>query len=241
MIEQIKQVQCSSIKGFLLTLCEKGLGQSLDHKIQHPLYVQCILPLLLDGFENKSATEIIYIVRSKSCGYGREVFNAIGDISNRELLKLALESEPKNEEVVNLIVHDYVENLYFGADHLPECLIVELDDAKNTIKESAAFILNNRGIVRDELIKNHKYYSKLYRDYEVWKNDITGKGFSQWCADKGKNYSWVTTQGELFNEAEDCIEGVDDEPTDNDTTTEQSSGVCDYRQISGRTPTSSFK
>lgn len=192
-IEQIKQNQSSSIKEFLLALCEKGLGQSLDHKIQHPLYVQCILPLLLIGLDGESAKEIIYIVKSNSCGYGGEIFNAIGDISNLELLKTALKSEPNNREVVNLIVHDYVENLYFGAHHLPQGLIMELSEAKNTLKESAEFILKNRSIIRDDLIENHKYYSDLYRDYEDWKNEVSELDFSQWCTTKRRKYSWVTT------------------------------------------------
>ena len=192
-IEIIKESKSGRFNDFLLGLCDKGLGGSLDNKIQHPLFVQCILPLLLFGLEKKSAREITYIVRSNSCGFGREIYNAIGDVSNLELLKIAHASEPNNQNVVNLIVHDYIESLYFGAHHLPECLIIDLEYSRNIISESAEFILNNRKNIKAELIEQHKYYSSLYRDYEIWVSENNGGDFAQWCSKNGRTYSWVTT------------------------------------------------
>ena len=191
-IAKIKKNQSDSINEFLLSLCDIGLGKNVENKIQYPLYVQCILPILLDGLKRKSTREISYIVRSNSCGFGKEIYEAIGDISNRELLQVALESEPSNVGVINQLVYDYVDELYFGAHHLPDGLIVELERAQKTIKESAEFILKNCEHVREELIDEHKYYSGLYQDYADWKSELHGGNFSDWCASNGKSYSWVT-------------------------------------------------
>jgi len=188
-IAKIKSNQNPSINEFLLSLCEKGLDQDPQQRIQHPLYVQCILPLLLSGLERKSAREISFIVRSS--GYGKEIYDAIGDISHRELLNIALESEPKNIDIINQLVSDYVYELYFGAHHLPEVLIVELDYAQGIIKECAEFILKNQNCVREDIVEEHKYYSNLYQDYADWKNKSHGIDFSSWCNLNRKSYSWI--------------------------------------------------
>jgi hypothetical protein len=48
-----------------------------------------------------------------------------------------------NVSVINQLVYDYIDDLYFSAHHLSEGLIVEPEHAKAIIKENTEFIINN--------------------------------------------------------------------------------------------------
>lgn len=104
-------------KTFLYDLCEEGLGSNYANKIQYPIFAHCILPLLIEGVKAGTATEIIYLVRARAAGFSAVIFDAIGLIDDRVLLKRALISEPDNVTAKNMLVHDYTEELYFGAHH----------------------------------------------------------------------------------------------------------------------------
>jgi len=133
--------------------------------------VRCILQLLVDGYKSSSVKELIYIVKANSHGFGGDIYKAIGDVSNQDHLKAALLSEPSNMIVINLLAADYVEALYFGAHHLPDRLIVELEYANSLIHESALFLEEHQDSVETELVESHEYYVGLYHYYQVWKKD----------------------------------------------------------------------
>ena len=68
-IEKIKKNPSESIREFLLSLCETAFGKDARNKIQHPLFISCILPILLEGLKQKSPQEILYIVKFRSHGF----------------------------------------------------------------------------------------------------------------------------------------------------------------------------
>jgi len=191
-IEKIEKSQSTEVKEFLLSLCDVGLGQRPEQRIQHPIYARCILPLLLNGLKENSAREITYIIRSRYCGFAKEVYNAIGDIDSKDLLRAALISDPNNTDVINLLVKNYVEDLYFGAHHLPEALIVDLGYAQELLQESADFISRHRYQVSAQLIEEYKYYSALYSDYAEWESSRGTLDFAAWCTLHKREYTWVT-------------------------------------------------
>jgi len=192
-ISAIHNSDQEKMKEFLLSLCDECLVSFSEQRIQQPLYVKCILPILVEGLKNGSVPEITYLVRSNACGFSNEVFKEIGDITEEDLLKKALEIDPSNIEAINLLANDYVQALDFGAHHLPESLIVELSYAKRVLSESAEFILRNRDCINESILQGHKYYSFLYSDYETWESEKKEITFSEWCSLNKREYSWVTT------------------------------------------------
>lgn len=190
-VKTIEEQGPANFKAFLYDLCEEGLGYNYASKIQYPIFVRCILPLLVDGLNAGSATEIIYLVQARAAGFSAVIFDAIGLIDDRDLLKRALVSEPENITAKNLLVHDYIEELYFGAHHLPEVLITDLETANSVIRESAEFILKNRDVINDRLVEEHQYYSQLYKDYEEWLSGNHDYDFAQWCEKNKRKYGWV--------------------------------------------------
>ena len=89
-VQKIENIGPEQFKVFLYSLCEDGLGKNYSSRIQHPIFVKCILPLLLKGFESGSATELVYLAKANQSGFGKEVYKATGGVSNRELLKKAI-------------------------------------------------------------------------------------------------------------------------------------------------------
>ncbi|WP_028112784.1 hypothetical protein [Ferrimonas kyonanensis] len=190
-VKKIENIGPEKFKGFLFSLCEDGLGKNHSRKIQYPIFVKCILPLLLRGFELRSAKELVYLAKANQSGFGKEVYKAIGDVCNRDLLKEALLVDPENIVAKNMLAADYIEELYFGAHHLPDTLITDLKTANSTIKESAEFLLKNGNCIEDQLIEGHKYYSRLYKDYEEWFSGNYTYGFCKWCEENNRKYGWV--------------------------------------------------
>jgi hypothetical protein len=191
-IEKIKKNPSESIREFLLSLCETAFGKDRRNKIQQPLFISCILPILLEGLKQKSAQEILYIVKFRSHGFSKEIYNSIGDLSSEELLKTAHDSDPLHIGIINQLACNYVDDLYFGAHHLPDALIIELEHAKKILRESAEFIIKNRPLIHEDLVEEHRYYSALYQDYADWEIEDNGETFSDWCTSKGRSYHWVT-------------------------------------------------
>lgn len=194
LLQVVKAIEAQGpvhFKAFLYSLCEEGLCRNYTTKIQYQIFARCILPLLLEGGKAGSATEIIYLVKARAAGFSAVIFNTIGLIDDRELLKRALNSEPDNVTAKNMLVHDYTEELYFGAHHLPDILITDLKVAKSVIRESAEFILKNRDVINDKLVEDHQYYSQLYKDYEEWLSGHFSYDFAHWCEKHERKYSWV--------------------------------------------------
>ncbi|KNC66325.1 hypothetical protein [Pseudoalteromonas ardens] len=191
-IEEIQNGNKHRMKEFLLSLFDDALTKFSETRIQQPLFVKCILPILVQGLKAGLAREITYIVRANECGFGDEIFKELGELSNEELLKSALASEPGNIEAINLLANEYVSILDFGAHHLPSGLVIELDYAKRVISESAAFILKHRDNIHENIIKEHQYYSSLYTDYQKWKAEEKNLDFAGWCSKNKLEYSWVT-------------------------------------------------
>jgi len=190
-VQKIENIGPEQFKVFLYSLCEDGLGKNYSSRIQHPIFVKCILPLLLKGFESGTAKDLVYLAKANQSGFGKEVYKATGGVSNRELLKKALSADPENIVAKNMLAADYVEALYFGAHHLPDALITDLQTANSLIKESAAFLLENADCIAEQLIEGHKYYSRLYKDYEAWSSGNYTDDFGKWCEKNKREYSWV--------------------------------------------------
>ena len=190
-VKKIENIGSNSFKDFLYSLCEQGLGKDYIHKIQHPIFLRCILPLLVAGVNENSAQEIIYVVKANASGFSKEIYDSIGDISNRELLRRAELTEPENKTVTNLLLADYIQELYFGAHHLPDTLITDIESAKAIIKEASEIIVKNEGIIEKKLVESYKYYSDLYNDYSSWNKGNQACNFSTWCKENKKEYSWV--------------------------------------------------
>lgn len=190
-VKKIEGIGLNYFKGYLYSLCDKCLGGDDSNRIQQPLFVRCILPLLLEDVQAKSTQAIIYVIKANFDGFGREIYNAIGDFNHCDLLKIALETEPNNNIAINLLASDYIDTLYHGAHHLPECLIIDLDTAKSLIFESSEFILKNIDHLDKELVESHRYYCKLYSDYNSWHSGAYSYDFTEWCEKNNREYSWV--------------------------------------------------
>jgi hypothetical protein len=190
-VKMIEKQGVEKFKGFLYALCEEGFSDNDEKKIQHPIFVRCVLPLLIEGYKSNSIQELIFIVKANGHGFGGIIYDAIGDVSNQKHLKSALETDPSNIEVINLLAQEYVESLYFGAHHLPDCLIVELEYANSLIGESSQFIEQYRGVIDARYIESHQYYLQLYGDYQVWNAGEFQYDFKEWCEKNKKTYHWV--------------------------------------------------
>ena len=190
-VEKIENQGLLKFKNFLFSLCEEGLSSDYTKKIQHPIFVRCVLPLLVDGYNSNSVQELVFIVKANINGYCREIFQSIGQVSNQELLKTALLAEPNNRMIISLLAADYVEGLYYGAHHLPDCLIIEQEYANSLIKESSLFFEQHSDLIEIKLIDSHKYYLQLYHDYLVWKTGLFKFSFQEWCEKNNRTYHWV--------------------------------------------------
>ena len=192
-IQTMEKKGLEYFKVFLYSLCEEGLGGHYESKVQHPMFVRCLLPLLVSGVKSKSAKEIIYVVKARSSGFGKELYESIGDIPDRDLLKIVLSTEPNNQTALNLLAADYIEELYFGAHHLPEVLITDLSVAKSVSEELAKLILSNKSLINESLVTKYSYYTRLYEDYEIWLNGQHTYDFAKWCERNKRTYSWVAS------------------------------------------------
>jgi hypothetical protein len=181
----------ADIKYFLFNLCDNGLNAQRANKIQHPLFVKCIIPWLLDGFERKSAPELFFIVKAAKYGYWQEIYKFFGDVSTRELLKTALESDTDNKEMIAELISDFISEFEFGAHHLPENIVLDLSLINKSISECSAFILKYRKQIDSKTVESFKYYSKLYKDYSEWDEEVTKLSFLSWCIHHDKKYHWV--------------------------------------------------
>ena len=181
----------ADIKDFLFILCDKGLNPQRANKVQHPLFVKCIIPLLLNGFKRKSAKELLFIVKAAKYGYWQEIYKSFGDVSTRELLKTALETEADNKDVIVELVSDFISELEYGAHHLPENIVLDLALINQTIGECSAFILKHRNNIDNQLVDVFQYYSRLYNDYSEWDKELTKFDFLSWCIHHDKKYYWV--------------------------------------------------
>ena len=110
-VDLLKGKKDNDIKDFLFNLCDKGLNPQRVNKIQYPLFVKCIIPLLLEGFERKSARELLFIAKAAKYGYWQEIYKSFGDVSTRDLLKIALDSDNENKEIIAELMSDFINEL----------------------------------------------------------------------------------------------------------------------------------
>lgn len=183
----------ADIKDFLFSLCDKGLNPQRANRIQHPLFVKCIIPLLINGFERKSAKELLFIVKATKYGYWQDIYKSFGDVSTRELLKTALESEAENKDIIVELMSDFISELEYGAHHLPENIVLDLALINQTISECSAFILKHRKLIDNQVIDVFQYYSRLYKEYSEWEKEMTKLDFLSWCIHHDKKYYWVNS------------------------------------------------
>lgn len=190
-VSQLEGKEDADITAFLFCLCEKGLNPKREYKIQHQLFVKCIIPLLLNGYKRNSVKELLYIVKAMKYGYRKEINEAFGDISPQDLLKTALELGTDNKEVVLELMTEYISELEYGAHHLPNTIVLDLAIINQTISECSAFILKNRKYIDAQAIEVFKYYSRLFSDYSEWGKETTNLDFLSWCIKHDKKYHWV--------------------------------------------------
>lgn len=192
-VSQLEGKDDADIKGFLFSLCDKGLNPNVEYKIQYPLFVKCIIPLLLNGYKRNSVKELLYIVKAMKYGYWKEIYEYFGDISPRNLLKKALELDTNNVEVLSELMAEYISELEYGAHHLPDTIVLDLAYINQTISECSAFILKNRKHIDPQALDVFKYYSRLCRDYSEWTRETNELDFLAWCIQHDKKYHWVNS------------------------------------------------
>lgn len=176
---------------FLYSLCKLELNKGINNQLQYPIFVKCILPILVEGVRNNSVKDIVYLVQASESGFSREIYKELGDISNRDLLRTALISEPDNTTVKSLLGANYVYDLYYGAHHLPDSMIGDIAYVTSLINESSDFFDANSQVLHKDLINEHSYYCQLYRDYIMWESGCFDFDFSTWCEKHNRKYSWV--------------------------------------------------
>jgi len=190
-VSKLEGKEDTDIKSFLFNLCDIGLNPNRTNKIQHPLFVKCIVPLLLDGFEQKSSKELFIIAKAAKYGYCKEIYHSFGDVSTRYLLKTALETDTFNKAIIAELMSDFIGELEYGAHHLPQTIVLNLTLVNQTIMECSTFILKYGIYIDNQVIDIFKYYSILYKDYSVWDDEITNLDFLSWCILHDKKYYWV--------------------------------------------------
>ncbi|MCL2148028.1 MAG: hypothetical protein FWH47_03530 [Methanomassiliicoccaceae archaeon] len=114
-------------------------------------------------------------------------YQMTGDVG---MLERAYGHEMCDRRTAELLCRHYLDALYFGSHHFPDCCLTD-EGHSGRLLGTVGDIIGGHGL--SELEGDYLYYKGLYADWWAWESEKSGRPFDEWCAERGRDYSWTRT------------------------------------------------
>jgi hypothetical protein len=140
------------------------LESDSNGRIRNELFEEIIFPVLLNGYNNKNVSLMVWLVRLNQNYYqNNTIWGKINYKTTLEIIKECYDLEPNNNEVTDLFLEILIEKINFSIHEWPYGILIGNSFA--TKKDECELLLERVEFI-NKLDRNKKYseYMKEYED-----------------------------------------------------------------------------
>ena len=182
LISRIEDLKGKELENYLNLLCEAYFDYTLEIPILHPTIWSKILIQWENNISTLDVKNLIWIYKASTYKDVYKIFNFEPD----QILENALELEPHNKEVKELLYLYKLDTLYFALHELPTGLVIDKEVCIRDIKECELMIKENKEFsnLRTRFDLDFEYYKNLFYAWQEYKLKNIEEDFYEWVRHK---------------------------------------------------------